>query len=112
MAAYGVVAVARAQLYYFSAVQYLSIGVALLLEYLAPVLLICYHWVVRGHRPATTVFVGAALAIVGLMFVLDLRGDVTLNPVGAAYGLGAAVCLSAYFVLSERQGTTPSPPCC
>ena len=38
--AYGVIAVAGAQLCYFSAVQYLSVGVALLLEYLAPVLLI------------------------------------------------------------------------
>ena len=45
MVVYGVVAVALAQLCYFSAVQYLSIGVALLLEYLAPVLLIGYHWV-------------------------------------------------------------------
>src|SRR3712207_6523023 len=34
LVAYGVVAVAGAQLCYFSAVQYLSVGVALLLEYL------------------------------------------------------------------------------
>src|SRR4029453_8359716 len=40
MLAYGVVAIALAQLCYFSAVQYLSVGVALLLEFLAPVLLI------------------------------------------------------------------------
>jgi len=104
MVAYGVIAVAGAQLCYFSAVQYLSIGVALLLEYLAPVLLIGYHWVVRRRRPATTVLVGAAVSIVGLIFVLDLRGDVTLNPIGVAYGLGAAVCLAAYFVLGEDKG--------
>ena len=55
MVVYGVVAVAGAQLCYFSAVQYLSVGVALLLEYLAPVLLIFYHWVRSGHRPAWSV---------------------------------------------------------
>ena len=110
MVAYGVVAVAGAQLCYFSAVQYLSIGVALLLEYLAPVLLIGYHWLVRRRRPATTVLVGAAVSIVGLIFVLDLRGDVTLNPIGVAYGLGAAVCLAAYFVLSEDTGDTSVHP--
>jgi drug/metabolite transporter (DMT)-like permease len=104
MVAYGVVAVALAQLCYFSAVQYLSIGVALLLEYLAPVLLIGYHWVVRRRRPTTTVLVGAAISIVGLIFVLDLRGGVTLSPIGIAYGLGAAVCLAAYFVLGEDKG--------
>ncbi len=104
MVAYGVVAVALAQLCYFSAVQYLSIGVALLLEYLAPVLLIGYHWIVRRRRPTTTVLVGAAVSLIGLVFVLDLRGGLTLNPIGVAYGLGAAVCLAAYFVLGEDQG--------
>jgi drug/metabolite transporter (DMT)-like permease len=110
MVAYGVVAVAGAQLCYFSAVQYLSIGVALLLEYLAPVLLIGYHWVVRRRRPATTVLVGAGVSIVGLILVLDLHGGVTLNPIGVAYGLGAAVCLAAYFVLGEDTGDSSVHP--
>ena len=107
MAAYGVVAVALAQLCYFSAVQYLSVGVALLLEYLAPVLLIFWHWGRDRRRPAASVFVGAVLALLGLVFVLDLRSGVTLDPVGVLWGLGAAVCLSAYFVLSEGDGATP-----
>ena len=41
-----------AQLCYFSAVQYLSVGVALLLEYLAPVILIAWHWARTQRRPA------------------------------------------------------------
>src|SRR5215216_7665515 len=51
MLAYGVVAIALAQLCYFSAVQYLSVGVALLLEFLAPVLLIGWHWARSQTRP-------------------------------------------------------------
>ena len=51
MLAYGVVAIALAQLCYFSAVQYLSVGVALLLEFLAPVMLIGWHWA-RNPPPA------------------------------------------------------------
>jgi len=111
LVAYGVVAVALAQLCYFSAVQYLSVGVALLLEYLAPVLLIFWHWMRSGSRPAASVFVGAGLAVLGLVFVLDLRSGVTLNPVGVLWGLGAAVCLCAYFVLAEGDGSgTAVPP--
>jgi drug/metabolite transporter (DMT)-like permease len=106
MAVYGVVAVALAQLCYFSAVQYLSVGVALLLEYLAPVLLIFWHWARSGRRPALSVFGGAALALLGLVFVLDLRSDVTLHPIGVAWGLGAALCLCGYFVLSENSGAS------
>ncbi len=111
MVAYGVVAVAAAQLCYFSAVQTLSVGVALLLEYLAPVLLIFWHWIRSGRRPATSVFLGAGLAVLGLVFVLDLRSGVTLDPVGVLWGLGAAVGLCAYFVLAEGndEGTAVPP---
>jgi drug/metabolite transporter (DMT)-like permease len=104
MLAYGVVAIALAQLCYFSAVQYLSVGVALLLEYLAPVILITWHWARTQRRPARPVLAGAGLSIVGLAFVLDLRTGLTLNPVGVLWGLGAALCLSAYFLLSEDKG--------
>ena len=85
---YGVVAIALAQLCYFSAVQYLSVGVALLLEFLAPVMLIGWHWARSRTRPAWPVLAGAGLSIIGLAFVLDLRGGLTLNPVGVAWGLG------------------------
>src|SRR5829696_8317167 len=108
--AYGVAAVAMAQLCYFSAVQYLSVGVALLLEYLAPVLLIGYHWVRSRRRPANAVLIGAAIALVGLVFVLDVRNGLTLNPIGVLWGLGAALGLAAYFVLSEDGGDDPVHP--
>lgn len=111
MLSYGLVAVAGAQFCYFSAVQYLSIGVALLLEYLAPVLLIGWHWFRSRNRPAGWVFVGAGLSLAGLVGVLDLRSGVHLDPVGVLWGLGAAVCLCAYFVLSEDQhGSTAVHP--
>jgi drug/metabolite transporter (DMT)-like permease len=50
------------------------------------------------------VLVGAGLSIIGLAFVLDLRDGLTLNPIGVAWGLGAALCLCAYFLLSEDKG--------
>jgi drug/metabolite transporter (DMT)-like permease len=111
MLAYGVVAIALAQLCYFSAVQYLSIGVALLLEFLAPVILIGWHWARTQRRPVWSVLAGAGLSIVGLAFVLDLHDGLTLNPIGVAWGLGAALCLCVYFLLSEDKGTdTPIHP--
>jgi drug/metabolite transporter (DMT)-like permease len=101
MVVYGVVAVAVAQLCYFSAVQYLSVGEALLLEYLAPVLLIGWQWWRSKTRPATRVFVGAAIAMTGMVLVLDILHGLTLNPIGVLWGLGAAACLCTYFLLSD-----------
>ena len=48
--------------------------------------------------------VGAVLSIIGLVLVLDLRDGLTLNPIGVAWGLAAAVCLCGYFILSEGGG--------
>jgi drug/metabolite transporter (DMT)-like permease len=76
----------------------------LLLEYLAPVLLIGYFWVRNRRRPTSAVLVGAVVCLAGLVFVLDLVHGISLNPVGVAWGLGAAVCLSLYFLLSEDAG--------
>lgn len=102
LVAYGVIAVAGAQLCYFSAMQYLSVGVALLLEYTAPIILIGYHWVRTRRRPAALVFVGAAAAIAGLVLVLDPGQDAVISPIGVAWGLSAALCACGYFLLSEN----------
>jgi drug/metabolite transporter (DMT)-like permease len=110
LAVYGVVAVAGAQLFYFSALQYLSVGVALLLEYLAPVVLIGWRWV-RGDRPTPAIGIGAGLALIGMALVLDVRHGLTVSAIGVAYGLGAMLCLAGYFLLAEaKAGTEPIPP--
>lgn len=106
---YGVVAVAGAQLFYFSSLQYLSVGVALLLEYLAPVVLIGWRWA-HGDRPTRAVVVGAGLALLGLALVLDVVHGVTVSPIGVAYGLGAMLCLAGYFILAEDQPEGRSIP--
>src|SRR5215212_2358688 len=48
---YGAFAVAGAQFAYFSAVRHMDVGVALLIEYTAPVTVVCWLWLRHGHRP-------------------------------------------------------------
>ena len=106
---YGLGAVTAAQLCFFQAVAHLSVGVALLLEYLGTVLVVLWLWARHGHRPRRTTVVGGVVAVLGLGLVLDLAGDHHLDPVGVLWGLGAAVGLATYFVLSARQDD-PLPP--
>lgn len=99
---YGLVAVAGAQIGFFSAVRTLPVGVALLIEYLAPVIVVGWLWVRRGQRPGRRTVIGAAAAMVGLVGVLDVSAPGGLDAIGVAWALFAALCLTGYFLLSAQ----------
>jgi len=109
LAAYGVVAVAGGQLCYFNAVQHIPVGVALLLEYMGVVLVVGWQWMRHGQRPRRLTAIGSVIAMFGLTLVLDLVGDMRLDPVGVLWGLAAAFGLASYFVLSARIATYLPP---
>ena len=98
---FGVLGVATAQLMYFAAVARISVSVALLLEYLAPVALVLLAWSRSRRAPSRLVIAGALLALLGLVGVLDLTGA-QLDPLGVLFGLLAMVGAGGYFVLSAR----------
>jgi drug/metabolite transporter (DMT)-like permease len=108
MAVYGIVAVAGAQLCYFNAVDHLPVAVALLLEYSGVLLVVGWMWARHGHRPRRLTALGGLAALVGLALVLDLLGSRGVDPVGVLWGLGAAVGLAVYFVVSS--GTDDALP--
>lgn len=109
VAGYGLIAVAGAQLFFFNAVQTLSVGVALLIEYLGLVLVVGWLWIARGQRPQRLTVAGSVVAIVGLALMLDLTGDTHLDPIGVLWALGAAVGLATYFVLSSNNDSELPP---
>lgn len=107
---YGVLAVAGVQVCFFTAVQTLSVSVALLLEYLAPVLVVGFVWWRTGRRPGPTTLAGGALALSGTVLVLDVTGNVRVDPVGVLWALAAAVCLACYFLVLGRGGADRLDP--
>ncbi len=60
-------AVAATQLFYFQAVAVMDVGLALLIEYTAPVAVLLWLWLRRGERPTRRSILGAAIAFVGLV---------------------------------------------
>lgn len=103
VAAYGVVAVAVAQVCYFNAVEHLSVGIALLLEYLGTVLIVGWLWVRHGQRPRRLTVAGIAVVVVGLALVLNLSGHQHIDLIGVLWGAGAAVGLATYFLVSAKS---------
>lgn len=105
---FGLFGVGACQFFYFLAVERLDVGVALLLEYLAPVLIVLFLWVRYRKRPRFPTIGGTLLSLAGLVFVLDLAGDAHVDPIGVLWGLGAAVGLVVYFFVSARaDGALP-----
>ena len=107
--AYGVFAVGGAQLFYFNAVDHLSVAVALLLEYSGTILVVGWVWLRHGHKPRRLTLAGAAVALTGLVLVLDLTGSQHVDLVGVLWGLAAATGLAGYFIISSRT-EDPLPP--
>jgi drug/metabolite transporter (DMT)-like permease len=102
LAGYGLLGVAGVQLLYFVAAGRIPVGIAILLEFISPVLIALWVRFVRGHRLPRSVWGGIALAMVGLSLVAQVWQGVTLNGLGLLAGFGAALCSAGYFLLGER----------
>lgn len=106
---YGVVSIACAQAFFFSAVEYVQTSVVMLIGTTAPVMIVGWVWARSRFRPSSVTFVGIALAMLGLVFVLD-PGAGSLSPIGVVLAFGAAVCIAWYSLdtADERIGV-PAP---
>ncbi len=107
--ALGLVGVAGVQLTYNIAITRLPLGIALLLEYLAPVLIVLWVRFVRRERVRPRMWVAVALALGGLAVVGQVWNGITLDPLGVTMGLAAAICFATYFLLGEHQGEHHDP---
>ena len=107
--AYGVLAVAATQLFYFQAVARMDVGIALLIEYTAPIAVVLWLWIRRGERPTRRSILGAGIAFVGLILMLDVITGATADVIGILWALGAMVGAASYFLLSARHDTGIPP---
>ena len=106
---FGLVGVALPQLAFFSAVERMQVGVALLIEFTAPAAVVVWLWLRHGQRPGLLTAIGGVSAGLGLVLVLDLVSGADLDPVGVAWALLAMVGCATYFVMSgsERNQLPP-----
>lgn len=106
---YGVFAVAGAQFGYFSAVQYMQVAPALLIEYTAPAAVVMWLWLRHGERPGKITLLGAGLAVLGLVLLLDLLSGAEVSVIGMLWGLFAMLGAATYFIISadDTRGLPP-----
>lgn len=106
---YGLVAVGICQYCFFQAVRYLPVGVALLLEFCGPILVVVWMWTIRHDRPSRIGVAGMLVALAGLVLVLGVTGGQVSSVAGVLWGMGAAIGNAGYFLMSTGS-KSPLPP--
>ncbi len=106
---YGVAGVAMTQWLYFVAIERLPIGVALLIEFTAPVMVALWVRFAWHQRVRDLVWVALVLSMLGLAMVGQVWEGFSLDAVGVAAGFGAAAALAVYYLSGERGVRTRDP---
>jgi drug/metabolite transporter (DMT)-like permease len=102
LAVWGIGGLAFVQWLYFLAIHRLAIGIALLIEYVAPLLVaLCARYVF--HEPVRRrIWVAFALALIGLALIVNVHHGGTISTPGVVFALGSAAAYTFYILLAER----------
>lgn len=106
---FGIAGVAMVQWLYFVSIARLPIGIALLIEYIAPILIAIWAWAVFKERIRRRIWVALVLALVGLSLVVEVWSGISLDGLGVAAALAAAVAYAVYVLMAEGAVKRRSP---
>jgi drug/metabolite transporter (DMT)-like permease len=106
---YGLTGFLLVPLLYFIAISRLPVGIALLFEFTAPLLVAL--WARFGQRQPVRarLWIGLGLSLAGLVGVAEIWGDLRLNPIGIAAGLGAAALLAVFYLTGAHGAARRDP---
>lgn len=99
---YGIIGVALVQFLYFVAIERMPIGVALVIEYTAPVLVALWARFGEKEPVKKRVWLALALTLFGLSLVTNIWNGFTLDSIGFIAAALAAVSLAIYFITGEK----------
>jgi drug/metabolite transporter (DMT)-like permease len=106
---FGVTGVALVQYFYFVAIDRLPVGIALLLEFTAPVLVAVFVRFGYHEQVRRRMWLGIGCSLGGLSLVAQVWRGPELDALGVAAGFAAAASLAAYFLLGEHSVSTETP---
>jgi drug/metabolite transporter (DMT)-like permease len=96
------IGVAGTQLVYFAAVQRIPVSTALLIEYLAPLLLVAFVWISTRRAPRAVVLIGSVVAIGGLVLVIGPGALAAVDGLGLVFAFLSAFGCAVYYVIAAR----------
>jgi drug/metabolite transporter (DMT)-like permease len=100
--AMALIGVAGTQLAYFAAIERIPVGSAVLIEYMAPLLLVAMAWVRTRRSPKAVVLIGSVVALGGLILVVNPGGAAAFDLLGYAMALAAMVGCAIYYLVAAQ----------
>jgi drug/metabolite transporter (DMT)-like permease len=102
LAAFGIGGLALVQWFYFLSIHRLAIGIALLIEYLAPLVVALWARYVFREHVRQRIWLALVFALVGLALIVDVGNSGTISATGVVFALLAAVAYVIYLLLAEH----------
>jgi drug/metabolite transporter (DMT)-like permease len=109
LAFFGIAGLAAVQVFYFLAIHRLAIGIALLLQYLAPLAVALWARNVLREPVRPRIWAALALALVGLALIVQVWQGLALDSAGVAFALLAALAFAVYILQAERAVARRDP---
>jgi drug/metabolite transporter (DMT)-like permease len=103
---FGVVGVAAVTSFYFFAIKYLYVSVALVIEFTASIWIVLYLRFIKKKQVSPIMWWGIACAFSGLFLLSQIWAGTTLHPLGVAVAFADAIALSIYFLFADRLSQT------
>ena len=100
---FGVTGVAFVQWLYFVAIEHLPVGIALLIQFLAPLFVALFARFVYHERIRRRIWIALALCIVGLAVIVEFWSGLAFSTIGITAALAASFALTAYILMAERE---------
>lgn len=104
----GIVGVAMLQFTYALALSLLPVGITLLIEYTAVLMVAVIAYFFLHEQVKARLWVAIGLVLIGLAVVAQIWAS-ELNPIGVAIAFCAAITLTIYFLGGEREVGKASP---
>jgi drug/metabolite transporter (DMT)-like permease len=106
---FGITGVALVQYFYFVAIDRLAIGIALLIEFTAPVLVAMFARFVYHEQVRRRMWLGIACSLGGLALVAQVWDGLVLDTIGVLAAVAAALSLATYFLIGEHSVSLDPP---
>jgi drug/metabolite transporter (DMT)-like permease len=99
---FGIFGFAAVNLLYFLAIQRLNVGIALIIEFTAPIWIALWMRFIQKKLVSKLMWWGLVIGLTGLVLIAQVWRGLTLDGLGVLFAVLCALALTTYFLVGEK----------